>query len=77
MESKLFDEIPGGERVSIENCQSTGIQISVICNSGCQFDLELLPGQSLGFSADQMGARILLNKGDPEGLLIIQPESAS
>lgn len=77
MENTLFDEIPGGERVSILNSQTMGIQISLVSNSGSQFDLELLPGQSLGFSADQMGAKILLNRGDPAGLLIIKPESAS
>ncbi len=77
MTHHLFDEIHAGDTVSIENSDKSELQISVICHSGCQFDFELLPGQSLGFSADGMGAKVVLRKGNPAGLLMIKPETAS
>lgn len=77
MTHQLFDEIHAGDTVSIENSGKSELQISVICHSGCQFDFELLSGQSLGFSADTMGAKVVLRKGNPAGLLMIKPETAS
>lgn len=77
MAHTLFDEIPAGENVSIENSLSSGLEISLVCDSGSQFDIELLPGQSLGFSGGKVAAKIFLHKGDPAGLLIIKPETAS
>lgn len=77
MTRTLFDEIPGGETVSIENSKEAGLKLRLVCNSGSEFNFELLPGQALGFSADEEGAKIFLQKGDPEGLLIIKPETAT
>jgi hypothetical protein len=76
MAPKLFAEIPAGETVSIENSQSAELQISLLCNSGSQFAIELLPGQIMGFSADGTGAKLFLHEGDPKGLVIVSPESA-
>lgn len=77
MAHDLFDEIHAGDTVSIENSDKSELQISLICQSGCQFDFELLPGQSMGFSAGAVGAKIVLRKGNPSGLLLIKPETAS
>jgi hypothetical protein len=71
------EEIPAGDTVSIENSQSSGLQISVRCDSGSRFDIELSPGQILGFSAGDEGAKIFLHEGDPASLLIIKPETAA
>lgn len=77
MSDKLFEEIPAGDVVSIEHSQSTGIHISVHCDGGSRFDIELAPGQVLGFTAGDEGAKIFLHDGDPSALLIIKPETAA
>lgn len=77
MARTLFDEIPGGETVSIENSKDVGLQIRLVCNSGSEFNFELLPEQALGFTADREGAKIFLVEGDPKSLLIIKPETAT
>ncbi len=71
------ETIYAGEQATIENTQSTPLSISVISNNDCQFELDLMPGQVVGFSAGAADAKILLHGGDPAGLLIIKPETAS
>lgn len=77
MTHDLFDEIQAGDTVSIENTDKSGLHISLICNGGSHLEIELLPGQSLGFSAGATGAKVVLHKGNPEGLLVIKPETAT
>jgi hypothetical protein len=77
MTRTLFDEIPAGETVSIENSKDAGLKLRLVCNSGSEFNFELLPGQALGFTADREGAKIFLVEGDPKSLLIIKPETAT
>lgn len=66
-----------GEKISIENTQSSPLAISVECANGCQIALDLLPGQSLGFSPGEADATLTLRDGDPAGLLLIRPETAT
>ena len=75
--SNSVEKIPAGEKASIENTQSTGISISLISDSGCHVEIELMPGQVVGFAAGSSDAELVLHHGDPAGLLIIKPESAS
>jgi hypothetical protein len=75
--SDSLEKISAGEQASIENTQSASLTISVISDSGCQVEIELMPGQVLGFSAGDADAKIVLHHGDPAGLLIIKPELPS
>ena len=75
--SDSLEKISAGEQATIENTQSASLTISVISDSGCQVELELLPGQVLAFSAGDADAKIVLHQGDPAGLLIIKPELPS
>lgn len=74
---KHNETIFAGEKVSIENTQSSALSISIDCKDGCQLDLDLMPGQIIGFSAGDLDAKVVLRSGDPAGLLLIRPESAS
>ncbi len=75
---KDFDEtISAGDTASIENTHSEELSISLISSNGCRVDIELSPGQVLGFSAGSSDAKVVLHHGDPSNLLIIKPESAS
>lgn len=69
--------ILAGETASIENTQSTALSISLISDNGCHMEIELRPGQVVGFSAGNANAKVILHHGDPAGLLVIKPESAS
>ena len=73
----INETISAGETASIENIHSEKLSISLICISGCRVDIELAPGQVLGFSAGSSDAKVVLHHGDPANLLIIKPESAS
>jgi hypothetical protein len=66
-----------GEKISIENTQSSALAISVESVNGCQVALDLLPGQSLSFSPGEVDAKLILRNGDPAGLLLIRPETAT
>lgn len=66
-----------GEKISIENTQSSALAISLECANGCQVALDLLPGQSVGFSPGDTDATLTLRDGDPAGLLVIRPETAT
>lgn len=71
------EKVAAGEKASIENVQATALAISLISDSGCNFEIELMPGQVLGFEAGTSDAQVVLHHGDPAGLLIIKPELAS
>jgi hypothetical protein len=73
----ISEKISAGETASIENTHSEKLSISLICINDCRVDIELAPGQVLGFSAGSSDAKIVLHHGDPANLLIIKPESAS
>jgi hypothetical protein len=75
--SDSLEKISAGEQASIENTHSTALALSVISDNGCQVEIELMPGQVLGFSAGDTDAKIVLHHGDPAGLLIIKPELPS
>lgn len=77
MSSKNVEIIFAGERASIENTRTFGLPISLISDNGSHFEVELMPGQSVTFSAGSADAKVVLHDGDPAGLLIIKPESAS
>jgi hypothetical protein len=73
----LNETISADETASIENTHSEKLSISLICTNGCRVDIDLAPGQVLGFSAGSSNAKVILHHGDPANLLIIKPESAS
>ena len=73
----LNETISADETASIENTHSEKLSISLICINGCRVDIDLAPGQVLGFSAGSSNAKVVLHHGDPANLLIIKPESAS
>jgi hypothetical protein len=73
----LNETISADETASIENTHSEKLSISLICTNGCRVDIDLAPGQVLGFSAGSSNAKVVLHHGDPANLLIIKPESAS
>lgn len=73
----INEKIGAGETASIENTHSEELSISLICSNSCRVDIELAPGQVLGFSAGSSDAKVVLHHGDPANLLIIKPESAS
>ena len=73
----IDETISAGETASIENTHSEKLSISLISINGCRVDIELAPGQVLGFSAGSSDAKVVLHHGDPANLLIIKPESAS
>jgi hypothetical protein len=75
--SDYFDMISSGERASVENVTKTALSISLLGSNGASIELDLLPGQIIGLSAGSDETRILLHEGDPAGLLVIKPESAS
>lgn len=77
MSSNKIEMILAGEHASIENTQAAALPVSFITADGCQFEMELMPGQMVGFTAGKTDAKIVLRGGDPAGLLIIKPESAS
>lgn len=73
----FYETISAGDTASIENTHSEALSISIICNNDCRVDIELAPGQALGFSTGSSDAKVVLHHGDPANLLIIKPESAS
>jgi hypothetical protein len=75
--SDILEKIFAGEKASIENTQSIPLSISLVSDDGCQIEMELMPGQVVGFAAGSVDAKIILHHGDPAGLLVIKPESAS
>lgn len=75
--SDHVEKISAGEKASIENTRSTALSISLVSESGCHFEIELMPGQVMGFAAGDADATVVLHQGDPAGLLIIKPELAS
>jgi hypothetical protein len=75
--AKDVEPILAGELASIENTLSSPLSISLVCDNGSHVDLELLPGQVLGFCAGDANAKLVLHEGDAAGLRVIKPESAS
>lgn len=75
--SDRFEKIAAGEKATIENIHREVLSISLINDSGCELEIELRPGQVVGFSAGSSDAKVVLHHGDPSGLLIIKPELAS
>lgn len=73
----ISEPISAGDTASIENTHSKELSISIISGNDCRVDIKLAPGQILGFSAGNFDAKVILHHGDPAGLLIIKPESAS
>ena len=73
-ESKSSSEkVMAGETASIENTHSAALSISLSSEDGYKFDLELAPGQILGFTAGTVCAGLTLHHGDPAGLRVIKP----
>lgn len=75
--SDISETISAGDTASIENTHSEKLSISIICSKYCRMDIELAPGQVLGFTAGDSDAEVVLHQGDPANLLIIKPDSAS
>lgn len=75
--TSFVEKVAAGEKASIENTQSTALSISLISDSGCNFDIELMPGQVIAFGAGNSDAQVILHQGNPAALLIIKPELAS
>ena len=74
---KPSETIFPGEKITIENTHSAALSLQFESSNGCLLDLDLLPGQVLGFAAGDVEAKVILLNGDPAGLLLIRPESAS
>lgn len=72
-----FEIIAAGDTASIENTQSAPLSISLAGEDGSHLELDLLPGQVLGVTAGSIDLRVILHHGNPKGLLIIYPGSAS
>jgi hypothetical protein len=70
------EKFVAGDKASIENTKSEPLSIGLVSDSGCEFEIELLPGQALTFNAGSTNARVILHHGDPAALLIIKPETA-
>lgn len=75
--TEVFEEIFSNETVSIENIDKTPLSVKLISDKGCHVEIELRPGQVMGFSTGDANAKILLLSGDPANLLVIRPEAAS
>ena len=75
--AEISEIISASETASIENTDTDKLSISLICSNDCRVDIELAPGQVLGFTAGSSDAKIVLHRGDPDKLLIIKPETAS
>lgn len=75
--SDFQETIAAGETASIENTQSDPLSLSLLARNGSHVEFELLLGQVIGLTAGSDDIRILLHHGDPAGLLVIKPESAS
>jgi hypothetical protein len=71
------EKVMAGETASIENVHSAALSISLSNEDGCKFDLELVPGQILSFTAGQVSADLVLHHGDPRGLRVIKPGASS
>ena len=71
------EKVMAGETATIENTHTAALSISLATEDGCKVELELAPGQVLGFTAGQTSAQLTLNGGDPAGLRVIKPENAS
>lgn len=76
-DSDISETISAGDTASIENTHLEKLSISIICSKYCRMDIELAPGQVLGFTAGDSDAEVVLHQGDPANLLIIKPDSAS
>jgi hypothetical protein len=68
-------KIPAGEKASITNTSKQPLSIALSSESGSCLEMELLPGQTIGFGAGDTDAEVILHQGDPAGLLIIKPET--
>ena len=75
--SPKTEPILAGEKATIENTQSSALSVSLFSNDGSEFEIEMMPGQIVGVSAGSADIQVVLHKGDPAGLLIIRPQSAS
>jgi hypothetical protein len=69
--------ILAGEKATIENTLSSALSVSLFGNDGSEFEIEMMPGQIVGVAAGSTDVQVVLHKGDPSGLLIIRPQSAS
>lgn len=74
--SETAEKIRAGDKASIENTKKKPLAISLLSDSGCEIEFELMPGQVVGFSAGTTDAQVILHQGDPAALLIIKPETA-
>jgi hypothetical protein len=71
------DKVLAGETASIENVHSSALAISLNSEDGCKLTLDLAPGQVLGFTAGKTNVELTLHRGDPAGLRVIKPETAT
>lgn len=75
--TEVFEELFSNETVSIENIGKTPLSITLVSDKGSHAEIELMPGQVMGFSTGDANAKILILSGDPSNLLVIRPEAAS
>lgn len=75
--SDYFEIIAPGETASVENVTNAALPLSFLAGNGSYLQFDLLPGQIIELGAGNEATRIVLREGDPSGLLVIKPESAS
>jgi hypothetical protein len=67
------EKVMAGETASIENIHARALSISLNSEDGCKVQLDLAPGQVLGFTAGNANVDLTLHNGDPAGLRVIKP----
>ncbi len=77
MAEPAHEKVMAGETASIENIHASALTISLTSEDGCKVALDLAPGQVLGFTAGTVNAELTLHNGDPAGLRVIKPGTAT
>lgn len=73
----MFETIFPGDRASIENTSQSKVAIKLVSDNGYQVEIELEPGQIIGFTSGPAEADVIITKGEAEKILIIKPQVAT
>lgn len=73
----MFETILSGDKANIENTGKSKVALKLVSSDGYQVEIELEPGQVIGFTSGPANVEVIITNGEPEKILIIKPEAAS
>lgn len=76
-EQQCGEDILPGEEASVENRGDRPLSVTVRTAAGTRVTLELAPGQAMNVAAGEIAARLLLDAGRADDLLLVRPGQPS